>query len=169
MVEALPRLANLFPNLRYVVVGQAGGLWQSYWEVLQEQVRRTEVEERVLFLGHISDDQLRDAYAAADVVVLPSYAETFPLAVLDAMAWGKPIVAARVGGIEHMLTDGRTGILIEPRNSDALALAIKRLLMDADLSASMGAKARSDVHDRFSWAEVIGRYEEICQRLVKSV
>lgn len=88
--------------------------------------------------------------AASDVLVFPSIEPHFARPVIEAGAMGKPIVASRIGGVEELVTDGETGILVPPRDSEALAEAITGLLNDPARSTKMGIKGREQAYQRFS-------------------
>jgi glycosyltransferase involved in cell wall biosynthesis len=104
-------------------------------------------------LGFVAHDRLERLYDDAAVVVLPSYREGLPLAVIEAMAHGRPVVATRVGGIPELVEDGVTGFLVEPGDRDGLRAALERLLGDPALRRRMGAEARRRVR-RCSWETV---------------
>jgi glycosyltransferase involved in cell wall biosynthesis len=112
-------------------------------------------------LGFVAHDELERLYDDAAVVVLPSYREGLPLAVIEAMAHGRPVVATRVGGIPELVIDGITGFLVEPGDRDGLRSALQRLLDDPALRRRMGAAARAAVR-RCSWdavaAETVAAY-----------
>lgn len=95
-------------------------------------------------------EQMPQAYAEADVAVLPSWWEAMPLSVLEAMASGLPVVATEVGDIPRAVVDGETGYLVPPRNPEALSAALRKLLVDRDLRAALGAAGRRRVEQRFS-------------------
>jgi glycosyltransferase involved in cell wall biosynthesis len=101
-------------------------------------------------LGFVPHEELGALYDRAAVVVLPSYSEGLPLAVIEAMAHGKPVVATRVGGIPDLVEDGVTGLLVEPRDAGGLRAALERLLADPALRVRMGEAGRSVVAHRCS-------------------
>ena len=96
--------------------------------------------ERVRLLGYRSD--VRDLLAAADLFVLGSAFEGLPVSIMEAMAAGLPVAATAVGGVPEAVVDGETGILVPPRDPDALADAMARLATDPGLRSRMGATAR---------------------------
>jgi glycosyltransferase involved in cell wall biosynthesis len=104
--------------------------------------------ERVQFIGHQPD--VWPYYQAADVVALPSDSEGSPIALLEAMAAGKPVVATRVGGVPEIVEHGRNGLLVPPRNPDALAAALAGVLDEPLRAAALGGRARVTVAERFT-------------------
>jgi glycosyltransferase involved in cell wall biosynthesis len=111
------------------------------------------LNDRVTFLGHRRD--IPELIAAADVVVLPSLYEGLPLAVLEAMAAGKPVIGSRIPGVLEIITDGADGILFESGNASDLARALNEVLADSSKASRLGAAARRTVSARFS-AEAMG-------------
>jgi len=99
--------------------------------------------------------------AAADLVILPSVAEAFGLALTEALYLGAPVVATRVGGIPEIVDDGVDGILVPPADSKALADAIVDLLNDQERRQRMAGAGREKVRTRFSFEDMVRSYEAI--------
>jgi starch synthase len=112
--------------------------------------QRLKPSQRVVFLGFVPDDSVRDYYALADIFVFPSLADTFPLVVLEAMAARLAIVASSVGGVPHQL-EGDSGVLVPPGDTVALAGAIDALIDDPARRAALGIKATARAGGEFSW------------------
>jgi glycosyltransferase involved in cell wall biosynthesis len=123
-------------DFRVVIVGD-GPERQS----LANLAARLGVEKQVVFAGFQRDT--RPYYAMATIVAVPSHSEGSPNVVLEAMAAGLPIAANRVGGIPEILEECVTGLLVEPRNPDAMAKALFRLLSDDELRGRLGAAAKA--------------------------
>ena len=104
--------------------------------------------------GFVPHDELQALYARAAIVACPSRREGFGVACLEAMAHGRPVVATDVGGLRDLVVDGQTGLLIPPRDADALRAALERLLGDRDLRRRLGADGRRRAQERFSWPVV---------------
>jgi glycosyltransferase involved in cell wall biosynthesis len=107
---------------------------------LEQEIEVLGLDERVRLAGERHD--VPELLAAADVFVLSSNSEGMPVSVLEAMAAGLPVVASRVGGVPEQVTDGETGLLVEPGNPDELTAALARLTQDAELRRRLGAAAR---------------------------
>jgi glycosyltransferase involved in cell wall biosynthesis len=118
--------------------------------------------------GFVRHDELQELYARAAVVACPSRREGFGVACLEAMAHGRPVVAADVGGLRDLVVDGETGMLVPPRDVPALRAALERLLADRDLRRRLGAAGRGRARERFSWAAVtdatLAAYEDALRR-----
>lgn len=93
----------------------------------------------VAFLGRLPPEATRSVLAAADIALLPSVQEGSPLAMIEALAAGKPLVASAVGGIPEVVREGETGLLVPPGDAAALADALRRLVEDAPLRARLGS------------------------------
>ncbi len=98
---------------------------------------------------------------AFDIFVLPSVKEGLPYAILEAMAAGLPIVATKVGGIPEMITDGESGLLVPPKNPEALATAIEKLIAAPELRARLGQNAAAVADAKFSLQEMLQKTRQI--------
>jgi glycosyltransferase involved in cell wall biosynthesis len=123
--------------------------------------------DAVEFLGWVSGDAKARVLAEATVSVLPSYREGLPMAVLEAMAAGLPLVATRVGGIPDVVENGVTGILVEPKDSDSIAQAILKLLGDPALRTRMAEAGRARIAERYSIEYVIPQIEALYGKIMR--
>jgi glycosyltransferase involved in cell wall biosynthesis len=112
------------------------------------------VSDLVAFVGRQGGDVLRYYYSAADVFVTAPWYEPFGITPLEAMACGTPVVGTAVGGVKYTVVDGQTGYLVPPRDPDAIAARVARLLRDAELRARMSRQAMARVRARFQWDDV---------------
>ncbi|HEX6010611.1 MAG TPA: glycosyltransferase family 4 protein, partial [Geminicoccaceae bacterium] len=119
---------------------------------------------RVQFRGFVPEETKYQLLAAADIFALPSLHEAFGLVYLEAMHCGLPVIAARPGGQEDYLEDGRTGYLVAPHDATALHRAIERLVADPKLRATMGAHNRAAAR-RFTAASTAAAYENLFDRM----
>lgn len=153
-VEHLVRAAALLPRARVAIAGDGP---------LLEQLRELAVElglsDRLALLGRVTP--VAPLLAAADVVVLPSRSEGLPMAALEAMALGKPVVASRVGGLPEAVEDGVTGVLVPPSDPDALAAALAELLGDPERARAMGEAGRARVLEGFTAERMVAGYVEL--------
>lgn len=161
LLVAFRLLPDLVSPTRLVIVG-SGPLEDE----LRRQVTRHGLEQRVLLAG--SRDDVQEILPAFDVFVLSSVYEGLSIALLEAMAAGLPAVVTRVGGMPDALTDGMDGLLVPPRDPEALAAAIERLLRDEPLRRQLGEQATRSVQ-RFSIGTAVRRMEELYDDVLHSV
>ena len=154
LIDAAVEIIERFPDARFEIVG-AG----PERDALIARAAAHGVAHAFTFAGHCEDVPAR--LADADIFVLPSRSESFPNAILEAMAAGLPIVASGVGGILELIDDGRTGWLVPPGEDEALASRVMHLMADPAESARLGAAARADAEARFSFDRMIAAFESI--------
>lgn len=142
------------PGTRFVYIGEG-----PEREKLERLRAAWGLEESVEFLGFQSD--MAAAYGSLDVFVLPSRTEGLPMAILEAMAAGTPVIATRVGGVPRVVADGETGMLVEPGDQEALNGAILRLLADRELAARLAGSAQAWVRENFSSAAMARKYLDV--------
>jgi glycosyltransferase involved in cell wall biosynthesis len=117
-------------------------------------------------LGSVDQQTKWDAIEAATVVCLPSQHEAFGRVYLEAWSKGKPVVGGRIPAVQEVVTDGETGLLVEPTSAHQIAQALERLVADPDLAARLGDNGRREVQERYTWDRVIGRIETVYDKLL---
>jgi glycosyltransferase involved in cell wall biosynthesis len=168
LIEAMPRVLETHSGARLVMVG-FGPLERE----LRTKVKELGIKEAVHFAGRLSHDELPVYYASADVFVLPSVVdqsgdtEGLGVVMLEAMASGTPVVASEVGGIPDVVQDGETGLLVPPREPQAIAEAICRLVEDAPLRSRLVEAARESVRRTFSWELLCGRFAALYDEITE--
>jgi glycosyltransferase involved in cell wall biosynthesis len=118
------------------------------------------------YRGEVSRDMAATMLAACDMLIVPSRDEMTPLVILDAMALGKPVIAADVGGIPEMITDGETGFLFPPEDAAELARLIRRVGGDGALRRRVGERARRFVLEQRRPQQCVERYAQILSGLL---
>jgi glycosyltransferase involved in cell wall biosynthesis len=138
LIRAATSLAGMagVPAFRVVIVGDG-----PEREALVKLAAELRVAERITFAGF--QRNTKPYYSLATIVAVPSHSEGSPNVVLEAMAAGLPIAANRVGGVPEILEEGVTGLMLEPRNPEAMARALSRLLSDGTLRSRLGAAAKA--------------------------
>jgi glycosyltransferase involved in cell wall biosynthesis len=146
-------------SARLLVVGE--GPQGQEWRELS---RKLGLEEKVIFLGRVSDEELVALYHACDVFVLPAIhrSESWGAVQVEAMACGKPVVCTELGtGTSFVNLDGQTGLVVPPRDAGALAQAIGTLLQDQSLRQQMGQRARQRAEKEFSSTTMVKRLVDL--------
>jgi glycosyltransferase involved in cell wall biosynthesis len=161
LLEAAGRLKAQGYQIRYRVAGE-GSLRKS----LQKAATRLGVKDEVQFQGFVSD--MPAFLSQVDILVLPSLFEGFGVSVLEAMAAGKAVIASRVGGLEELVSDTVTGLLVAPRDVDGLARAIAKLAVDRALLREMGRKGRARLQANFTIERMAQQNEDYYYGLLES-
>lgn len=159
LFEALQRLPGSARPVRVELLGDGPSRAD-----LQRRARQLPDDLRVTFHGFRSD--LPDVLPAADAVVLTSKNEGLPLALLEAMAAGVPVVATAVGGVVDLIDHGREGLLAPPGDAASLALHLARLLTDVGLAADLGAAGRERVEQRHRIERVVDEHLALYRELL---
>lgn len=147
LLGALPAVLARHPRARAILAGHdpADGWQTRFWRAHPTLDRR-----RVIFPGRIDAATLASLYRTADLFVAPSRYESFGLIYVEAMAWAKPVVACRAGGIPEVVADGETGLLIPPGDTAELVRHLDTLLADSALRLRLGRAGRSRAQRLFS-------------------
>jgi glycosyltransferase involved in cell wall biosynthesis len=132
---------------------------------LEAQATRLGLSEQVRFLGFRQD--VPSLLDACDAVVLPSRQEGLGVAALEGMAAGRPVVASRVGGLEEVVVDGRTGILVPREDPERLAMAIDRLADDPGLRQRLGGAGPARISEGFLASQMVSAYDELYRSVVE--
>ncbi len=154
-LEVLTRAVSLLPPKLAVHLRIVGEDWGGH-AVVRELAKSLGIEDRIALVGRLERAQLVEEFRRADLFVQPSLFDSFPIAILEAMAAGLPVVATRVGGIPEVVEDGRTGLLVEPGDPPALSAALERLVSEVVTRKEMGQQGRERAK-LFSWEETIVR------------
>jgi glycosyltransferase involved in cell wall biosynthesis len=154
LIDAMALLAEQHPTLHLAICGRG-----ELAEPLARQARENGLASRVHLLGLRSD--VAAIVAAADIFVMPSLSEGLPLALLEAMVAGSAIVATAVGEVSTALEQGAAGVLVQPGDPRALAVAIERLLNDRHLARTLGARAACKAAAEYEVSAMVHRYKSI--------
>lgn len=192
LLEAFAELIRAFPNAkldlagprttlpsRYLVDVSAdprvkslssfynGKVARDYQSHLDNLVVKYGLKNNVRFLGSLPHKELVASYQAADLLVNPSFSESFGISIVEGMAVGIPVIGTRVGGMAETILDGETGFLVEPDRPDELAQAITKVLDSFDIGDAMGQKGRSRVTQTFSWRARASRLLDTYSQLLE--
>jgi glycosyltransferase involved in cell wall biosynthesis len=137
LIKAMPNILNKIPTASLDIVGDGSERYE-----FTELVNDLKLQNKIKFLGWINNENIKNIYKNADVVVIPSiYPESFCLIGPEAMSVGRPVIGSNIGGIPEWLDDGKTGFLVEPKNSEQIAKKVIELLSNKDLLEQMSKNA----------------------------
>lgn len=158
LLQAWERVHNRFKDWVLKIVG-------PYSEEYLAYLKTTYSQEQVVFEGEKKHDDALSILSQASIFTLPSYTEGFPNAVLEAMAFEKPIVATDVGAMPDMLEG--CGIVVQKKDIDALESALVKLLVDEELRAKLGRAAKRKIEQEYSLEHIFSQYVDIWRKKVK--
>lgn len=156
VMDLVHAIARLEPGVRPTVVLAGAETDRDFARRLRSVVTQLGLEDRVVFAGLMTRDQLAGEFERASCLVLPSYQENAPMVIQEAMASGLPVIASGICGIPYQVKHGETGLLIAPGNVAELAQALETMLRDAPLRRRMGAAARQCAEQSYR-ADVVAR------------
>ncbi|MBN1850287.1 MAG: glycosyltransferase family 4 protein [Deltaproteobacteria bacterium] len=159
LIRGIPDVVKISHRVKFLIVGD-GPLTNT----LKEHVVRLKVDDHLIFSCFRND--IKDILAAIDILAIPSLLEGFPMITLEGMAMAKPIVASRIHGISEQIDDNINGILIPPKDTNALACSIIQLLKDKNKRVRLGEQARKKVQEKFSIDQMITETEKVYQSLI---
>jgi glycosyltransferase involved in cell wall biosynthesis len=160
LIEAASEVTKSHPEAQFLLVGD--GPMRGSFEV---QVDAAGLKRNFSFLGRRSD--VPQILGSCDVAVLPSLAEGMPNAVLEYLASGLPVIATALGGNLEVIQHGVTGLLVPPKDPQALAAELKRLLDDPQFAAQLAKAGREHVATRFSFERLVEEVDGLYMRLLK--
>lgn len=162
LIAAFALLHEMLPNVRLLLIGDG-----PLHEDLTEQVGALGLSDLVIFTGRRSD--VRELYAAMDVFTLVSYNEGLPMAMLEAMAAGLPVVVTPVGAIPKVVTDGEEGLLVPVGDPVSQAASLHKLTVDSALRTRMGQAAYATVVKQYSSKRMAEDYEHLYRQMLDIV
>ena len=160
LINAAKIIVQNYPEVKILIIGK-GPLKKN----LEERVKSLNLENQVIFYDYV--ENVVEAYDIFNLMVLPSLTEGFPAVLLEAMAFSVPIVATRVGGVPEAIEDGISGILVPPKNPEALAEAIIKIYENPELASEMAKNARTRFEKYFTAETMARQYENIYEELLK--
>lgn len=160
LIEAIKLLLEHKDNIKLMIVGD--GVLKRELKIFSQKLG---IQDKVIFTGYRRD--VNDLISTMDIVVQPSIEEGFGIAILEAMALGKIVVATDVGGIPEIINHGQTGMLVSCANPIALANSLSFLIESPDLAKTMAENGRKRVKQNFDIVSMVRKYEELYQELLK--
>ena len=165
-IEYLLQAANILRQANYfwrlIIVGE--GNLKNYYADYAGQLG---LDNEVIFTGYVADDDLPKYYNLTDVCVLPSIdkSEAFGLALIEAMACAKPVVATNLAGVRSVVENEINGLLAEPKNADSLAAKINHLLVNPEIAKDFGLAGRKKVEEKYEWGRIGRKLDELYNNL----
>lgn len=162
LVKGFSLIYDKIPNSKLIIAGKG-----SEETFLKKMVSNLDISDRVSFTGFISPETGKwELIERCDIFVLPSIIEGLPISVLEAMSYGKPIIATNVLPFPNIIKDNETGILVDPKSPEELANAMLKLLSKTDERLCMGKLAKKDFKDRFDISKTSKNYLKLYNKII---
>ncbi len=161
LIGAFATFHRTHPAVELWLVGDG-----PYRDELEALVRQLNLTDAVRFLGLQGRSAVCRLLAECSLFVLPSRVEPFGIAIIEALASGKPVVSTKVGGIPEIIENGSNGLLVEPDDPQALCEAMRTVWDDPALARELAAAGQATVKQRFQWEIPAARYEAVFRNLL---
>lgn len=169
LLDAAGRVCGPLPEARFLIAGDSSQLTdtgQTWPDRFSSDPKTESWRDRVSFLGTVSDDELDRLYRRCDLVVVPSRFESFGLPLTEAMMRGRPVIACAVGGMEEIVEEGVNGLLVPAENADALAHALRRLVVRTTERHAFGQQSRNIFLERYEQSRMISGVENFYEQII---
>jgi glycosyltransferase involved in cell wall biosynthesis len=165
LIVSLGALKKKYKRLKLLIIGKILSTQAGYYNHLKRLVSSLGLERDVYFLG-IQED-IPQLLSLMDIFIMPSITEGTPLSIIEAMSMRLPVIASRVGGIPEVVSEGKTGLLVNPGKPDEITDAVLSLLEDSETRKKMGVRAREAVKNKFSVERCVRGHEKLYRKLMK--
>ena len=166
LIRAIKELENIldtenYKKIRLLIYGK-GELKNK----LEDLTKELQIEDKVIFKGYISNEDVPKALNGMDIFVVPSINESFGVAAVEAMACEIPVIASSVGGLKEVIVDEETGYLVPKKDYKEIAKYLKKLILDKNLRTSLGENGRKRVLENYDWNSNVGYMIKIYKEIV---
>jgi glycosyltransferase involved in cell wall biosynthesis len=153
-------------KVKFLIVGEVSVGYIEYFATLKKQIAELNLDNDIVFLGKIPHSQIRDILSVVDIFLMTSIAEGTPLVILEAMSMGIPVVATDVGGISEQVANGKTGIVVPPKDVNAIAEAVLYLLENDEIRKQYGINARERIVKFFSLNKCVEEHQLLYEDII---
>ncbi|MCF6095699.1 glycosyltransferase family 4 protein [Thermovorax subterraneus] len=170
LAYAVHKLINKYPSIKwkFVFMGDEPSINtdKNYIRTVKDVLTEPYNKGYVKYLGNVPMEKMPEINALADIVVIPSLIEAVSLSALEALASGKPVIATDVGGLPEIIFHNNTGILVPPREPEAIAVALERLYFDDVARRRLAMNGTDMVSKKYSWSSIAQMTEEFYKTLL---
>jgi glycosyltransferase involved in cell wall biosynthesis len=164
-VQALALLKQGFPNIHLTMIGRDKG--DGSLQKTRQEAERLGVMDRLTLLGSVRKEDVPEKLAGADVFLNTARIDNTPVSVLEAMASGLCVVSTNVGGIPYLVQPEREALLVSPDNAEDMAEAVRRIIVEPELSRRLSSNARRKV-EQLDWSVILPRWEKVLSSAIHS-
>ena len=161
LIDAMPRILKEYPSTKLLIVGKG-----KMKPRLIKKVKKMDLNKEVIFPGFIDEELMPNLYSSADVFVLPSLWEVLPIALLEALSCGAPLLASDAGGNPEIVENGKNGFIFEKRNDEELIEKLRIMLDDHTLRKNMRRESRETALKKFDWDLITAKTSDFYGELI---
>ena len=165
-IQAIKLLQPRNARIKLLLAGSDRS-YPGYLASLKDLAKRLELQDEVVFAGKVAYDEIRDFYCACDAFLFPNENQTWGLAVLEAMACGRPVLVSRNAAVHEVLTDKENALLFPARDPEALAQRIQLLAGDPALREEIARKGMTLARTTYNWSRFAGQIVDACQEVLR--
>ncbi len=162
LIEAASMLRNDYPDIRFIIAGK-GPLLEDY----RKKVREYQLEDKVYFVGFVTDEERNQFLRQSDALIFPSSYEPFGIVAIEGMAAQTPIIVSDTGGLGDIVQHGKNGLKVFPGNAESIRDQIVALYNDPELGERLVQAASEDVNTKYNWTEIAVKTTEVLSGAVK--
>lgn len=160
LIRALPGVLEKFSKVRLEIIG-----YGAQEKELKALVKNLSLENKITFIGPVPNRELPKYYQHSFCYILPSIVEGLPVAIMEAMACGCPVIATSVGGVRDLIENNVTGLLISPKSVDEISQSVIRLLSDKILRENIIQNARKKIEENYEWNIIASKFEKLYDKV----
>lgn len=160
-LQAIANLQKKYPDLLYLIIGDG-----SERKKLEKLTKRLKLKNNVIFLGQQPHEKVMEYMSICNIFSLPSWEEGFGVVYLEAAASGKPVIACYGQGIDGVLEDKKSGLLVKPKDIDSLVKVIDFLLSNPESAKEAGKRARKLIFENYTWGKVVKKIIEVYNSII---
>jgi len=160
-LKAIAKLKQKYPDIIYLIIGKG-----KEKKNLKKLVNELNLKNMVIFIGEVSHYEVMEYMTSCDIFSLPSWNEGFGVVYIEAMAHGKPVIGCKGEGIEDFVENGKTGLLVKPKDVDSLAKALGFLLSNIDEAKIIGKRSQKVVLENYTWEKNTEKTIEIYREVL---
>lgn len=161
LIQSMEKLIEKYSFFRLIIIGDGP---EHFF--LQNYVKKKNLQKNIVFLGQVNHFTLLQNYLICDLFCLPSLQEGFGIVLTEAMLAKKPVISTTAGSIPEIVKNNSNGILVSPKNPNALSDAIEKLYLDENLRQKFGTKGYQDVMKKFSWEKSAKAYIDVYEKVM---
>jgi len=164
LVEALKDVFIKVPNTIAIFAGYN----TKIAPYLMKRAKELGISDRIIIRKQHTEEEKYMLFSAADVYVLPTLTDVFPITALEAMTFGRPVVISNITGVSEIIEQMKTGVLVKPASIEDITDAIVRLLTNNNLRVRLGMQARTKILSEYTWDKVVRNYIKVYLDILSS-